>query len=73
MDATLEAGLVMRGSLRNWLKEKAFYGEVEEWTELKGFLESSFLVRGMSEAAWREFEAIEKHQADILSKRRTTS
>lgn len=44
----LEIGLLYRGSVRDYLKEAEFYGEIDEWKEIKGVLDSKFLIRGAS-------------------------
>lgn len=47
-DARITVGLLFRGQMRRFLTEAKFLNEVEDWTEVKGFLDSRFLIRGAS-------------------------
>ncbi len=47
-DAQMTVGMLYRGTVRRFLAEAKFYGQVQEWTEVKGFLDSRFLIKGAS-------------------------
>jgi hypothetical protein len=46
MNLTLEAGLVMRKSVRNYLDQFEFTYKDIEWKEFKSTLSSTFVIRG---------------------------
>lgn len=45
------AGLLVRAPVRRFLDECQFYGHLESYKELRGWLGSRFLIRGMSPSA----------------------
>jgi hypothetical protein len=54
--ATMTAGLLLRRQVRGYLQEKKFRGEVADFTEVKGFLESDFLIRDAQPKVLRALE-----------------
>ena len=48
MNLTLDAGLLLRGSVRRYLQEAKFRNKLDDYHEIKGWLESRFLIRGAS-------------------------
>lgn len=47
----LEVGALYRGQVRKFLTEAQFKGHVESFKEIKGWLDSRFLIKGMSQTA----------------------
>lgn len=41
---SLEVGALLRGQVRRTLEEAIFYGQLESYKEVKGFLSSTFLL-----------------------------
>lgn len=52
VDATFWAGALVRGPVRRYLEKCEFNGKVKEWRELKGWLRSEFLIKGMTKPEW---------------------
>ena len=61
--ASYTAGVLVRSRIRDFLKEEKFRGSKIEWIENKGFLESTFLIRGEPQQVNPVCEAIDRWAA----------
>jgi len=50
---SFSAGILIRGQVRDFLKECKFHSIDIEWIETKGFLESHFTIKGSKENVGR--------------------
>lgn len=57
MEIQLTVGLLYRGPVRRYLEEAQFYGKVSWWKEIKGPLDSEFLIRGASQGVASDIHA----------------
>jgi len=56
-DGSITVGLLYRGPVRRFLMEAQFHNQVTEWVEIKGFLDSRFLVKGAMQSVCSQIEA----------------
>jgi len=61
---SIEAGALIRGSVRNYLKNAKFYFPDLVWEEVWSFLESDFLISGNSDTIKRIVNDLEKQLGD---------
>lgn len=62
---TIVAGALMRRSVRNELERLRFLGHQVEWHEAKGFIESTFTVRGSPEVMRKIGAAVREWNKDV--------
>lgn len=49
-NASVRAGALIRGAVRRYLDKCQFNGKLAEYKELKGWLRSEFLIKGMDQS-----------------------
>lgn len=55
-DISITAGLLIRWQVRNELERSIFDGDIEGYKELKGVLDSEFLIRGANDFMIRKIK-----------------
>lgn len=66
MEFSFTVGALLRGTVRRYLKEAEWHRQVSEWTEIKSFLDSTFLVRGATQSTINDLQ----EWGDRLNERR---
>lgn len=61
---TFEAGFLLRRSIRNLLERLEFEGLSIQWLEQKGFISSTFIIKGSNVDIERIYDIVKQFEED---------